>query len=168
MDKITGTVESLSRFQRRATPPALCLHLVARVLAEHWTSRVAILWTERRSHYWALWPTVELWGVGRDARTYDGPWPIIAHPPCGPWGCLKWRSKESMDCGILAIELVHRWGGVIEQPANSRLFRDHGRPGSIIERIAQRDFGHMAQKLTDLYWVNCPDGQLAMNGIESP
>jgi len=93
-----------------------------------------------------------MYGVLKDANKYSGPHPIIAHPPCGPWGKFKAVSKESKEDGVKAMELVHRWGGVVEQPVGSSLFREHG-DGRRVEVVNQFDFGHMALKPTMLYWV---------------
>lgn len=144
--------EKLSRFQRRATPLALCRHLVDRVSNHYGSATVAVLWIERKSHYWKLWPAVELHGVGRDARRYSGPFPVICHPPCGPWGKYKANCNHNKEDAIIAMELVHRWGGVVEHPVGSSLFMEHGLDG-VVERINQADFGHMAMKPTLLYWV---------------
>lgn len=145
--------EKLSRFQRRATPLPFCRHLVEQVRARLAVKTVAVLWVEPRSHYWRLWPGVEMWGRGRDARTYSGPHPVICHPPCGPWGKYRANCSHSREDGIIAIDMVHRWGGVVEHPVGSSLFRDHGRGGQI-ERVNQIDFGHAALKPTLLYWAD--------------
>lgn len=108
---MTRAFETLGRFDRKATPLPMARYLVDRVRLMFGLHTVAVLWVERRSHYWKLWPGVELWGLGRDARTYAGPHPIIAHPPCGPWGKYKANCFDRKEDGILAVELVHRWGG---------------------------------------------------------
>jgi hypothetical protein len=33
-------------------------------------------------------PDVDPWDEQRDARRYDGPWPVVAHTPCQRWGKL--------------------------------------------------------------------------------
>jgi hypothetical protein len=144
-------VESLSRHQREVTPLQLCRYLVDRVRTAHGSDRVAVLWVCRRTVYWRLWPLVDLWGERRDARLYAGPWPVVCHPPCGPWGRYRSRCHQSPEHGVLAMQMVHRWGGVVEQPVGSRLFCEHGQ-GGVIERIEQGDFGHLALKPTLLYW----------------
>lgn len=46
---------------------------------------VAALYVERGGCYWDQ-PGVDPWDEARDARLYDGPWPVVAHPPCQRWG----------------------------------------------------------------------------------
>lgn len=72
--------------------------------------------------------SVDCWDASRDARKYDGPHPVVAHPPCGPWGRLRhlYRGNEH-DCAPRAVEQVRRWGGVLEHPAGSLLW-DNGLP----------------------------------------
>lgn len=145
--------ENLSMRQRRATPLAVCRWLVKRVKDRFGVDTVAVLWVERKSNYWCLYPTVELWGLGRDARTYRGPHPVICHPPCGPWGKYKKNCHESKEHGLIAIDLMHRYGGVIEHPVGSSLFAEYGR-GGVIERFNQGDMGHQCLKPTLLYWAD--------------
>ncbi len=138
-------VESLSHRQREATPPAFAQFLVDEVRRRTGSHTVAVLWTMRGSVYETM-SGVECWGVERDATRYDGPWPIVAHPPCGPWGRYKAVSRQSRTDGLIALLLAFRWGGVIEQPASSGLFRGG-------QLVAQCDYGHPAEKLTRLLWV---------------
>ena len=42
---------------------------------------IAALYVERGGCYYGL-DGVDPWEVERDARTYAGPHPVIAHPPC--------------------------------------------------------------------------------------
>lgn len=42
---------------------------------------VAALYVEPNGIYFGL-PNVDPWDIYRDARTYPGPWPVVAHPPC--------------------------------------------------------------------------------------
>jgi hypothetical protein len=50
---------------------------------------VAALYIDPRGPYPKLLGTDMCWDAKRDARTYEGPWPIVAHPACGPWGRLR-------------------------------------------------------------------------------
>lgn len=45
---------------------------------------IAALYVERDGVYYGL-PGVDPWDEERDARTYAGPWPVVAHPPCARW-----------------------------------------------------------------------------------
>ncbi len=148
-----GTVkrlEQLAKSQRHLTPPAFAAYLVDQVRARTGADRVAVLWCDIRGPYMRM-PGVECWPLW--AQSYRGPYPVIAHPPCGPWGKLKWRCiHQNPDHGPLAIRLVERWGGVVEQPLGSTLYRDHCPPGAVFTTCNQWDFGHPALKPTVLYW----------------
>lgn len=134
----------LSQREREATPYRFAEFLVGLV------HPVAALWVQHNTIYRRF--GLDLWGVDRDANLYDGHGPIIAHPPCGPWGPLCWSSKESKRHGIRAMELVHEFGGVVEQPRGTQLYKQHGRAGAYIVWVNQCDFGHRAMKPTDLYF----------------
>ncbi len=104
----------------------------------------------------------------RDAGTYDGDLPVVAHPPCGPWGKLAWRCEnQDRQTGLDAVAQVRRCGGVLEHPVGSGLFEAAGIPvgdwdnperetdawGGYTILVRQRDMGHRAYKDTVLYIV---------------
>ncbi len=45
---------------------------------------VAALFVDPNGVYAGL-EGVEVWDEERDARLYDGPYPVVAHPPCNHW-----------------------------------------------------------------------------------
>jgi hypothetical protein len=54
---------------------------------------VAALYIDRRGPYPALVGASMCWTRERDARAYEGPWPVVAHPPCGPWSVASGLSS---------------------------------------------------------------------------
>ena len=108
---------------------------------------------------------IDAFALDRDARNYSGDHPVVAHPPCGPWGRFWWNYKGgegAKDCGLRAVEQVRSFGGVVEHPAHSKLWDVAGmpKPGDTSDRwdgwtleIQQVDFGHPARKPTWLYIV---------------
>lgn len=120
-------------------------------------------------------PDVDLWPESRDARLYDGPWPVVAHPPCQRWGrywfggpSCKVRKKLGDDGGCFesALDSVRRWGGVLEHPEASHAWGTFGlaapKKSGGWERdlsggwsccVEQGHYGHPARKATWLYYV---------------
>lgn len=126
---------------------------------------IAALYIDPRGPYPKM-PGVEPWDEQRDARLYMGHHPVVAHPPCGPWGRLSaYCRKQDPSLAVLAVAQVRRWGGVLEHPAGSRLFRECQLPwpgelpdehGGWTLSVNQVDFGHVAVKHTWLYIVGTP------------
>lgn len=140
-------------------------------------SRVAALFVESAGAYFGL-PNVDAWDEQRDARTYPGPWPVVAHPPCPRWGKLwagspihikrtgERKTKGDDDgCFAAALASVRRWGGVLEHPWGSFAWPHFGlnmpdRAGGWIIAdyvggwtccVEQGQYGHYARKPTLLY-----------------
>lgn len=68
---------------------------------------------------------VDCWDEQRDARKYNGPYPVIAHPPCRLWAGMRGLSSapaEEKLLACLAVDQVIRFGGVLEHPVRSQLF----------------------------------------------
>lgn len=133
---------------------------------------IAALYVERGGCYFGL-PDVDPWDEARDARLYAGPWPVVAHPPCARWCQLahvvqaRYGHRVGDDGGTFAAALaaVHRWGGVLEHPAESMAWGAFGLPrprrgwsavdahGGRVCEVSQRAYGHPARKRTWLYAV---------------
>lgn len=125
---------------------------------------VAALYVDPRGPYPRM-SGVESWDATRDARLYAGPHPVIAHPPCGPWGKLSHFSKQDKSLGPLAVDQVRRFGGVLEHPELSKLWKHCGlpRPGEFPDEhggrtiaVDQCAYGHCTRKRTWLYIVAAP------------
>lgn len=135
--------------------------------------RVAALFVQEGGCYFGL-QEVDPWPISRDAREYDGPYPVVAHPPCQLWGALaavnhkRWggdHNKPGNDSGTFASALksVNEYGGVLEHPAKSRAWAAHGlhRPqfgrwissgSGWVTEVWQSAYGHRARKATWLYF----------------
>lgn len=116
---------------------------------------VAALYVQRAGIYSQL-PGVDCYDIERDARTYQGPLPVVAHPPCRAWGKFaSWAKPRDgeRELALRAIEQVDKYGGVLEHPVGSRLFKEAGIPLSRLVRVNQCDWGHRALKPSYLYIV---------------
>lgn len=126
---------------------------------------VAILFARQDSIYKTM-PGLDVYDIDRDARTYAGELPVVAHPPCRAWGALRHFAKprpDERELALWAVDEVRRCGGVLEHPAASRLWPEKGLPdpgrhdsfGGFTLPIDQDWFGHRAEKRTRLYIVGC-------------
>ena len=95
---------------------------------------VAALYVDPEGVYSGL-PDVECWGEVKDARTYRGPNPVVAHPPCQRWGRFwhgsprkphQFKLGDDGGCFGAALTAVRTWGGVLEHPADSHAWRWFG------------------------------------------
>lgn len=132
---------------------------------------IAALFVQTNGAYYGL-PNVDPWDEKRDARTYQGPLSVVAHPPCSRWCRLaglveaRWGHKRGEDGGCFksALSSVRTFGGVIEHPAYSDAWKafDLPRPdrrggwlqgpcGGWSCHVEQGRYGHPAKKATWLY-----------------
>lgn len=121
-------------------------------------------------------PGVDPWDQVRDARRYDGPHPVVAHPPCQRWGRFwhgstrkphQYEKGADEGCFAAALASVRRWGGVLEHPAESHAWAAFGlnRPprfggwvaadfqGGWTCYVEQGHYGHFSRKPTWLYAI---------------
>jgi|SRR6185312_5677667 len=142
---------------------------------------IAALYVQKNGCYSGM-ADVDTWDQERDARLYDGPWPVVAHPPCQRWskfyfgspakvaaGHARLAKGDDGGCFAAALAAVRKWGGVLEHPARSHAWRHFGliappSSGGWVAagdgigwtcRVDQSCYGHRAQKPTWLYAVRC-------------
>lgn len=134
---------------------------------------IAALYVETDGCYFGL-AGVDPWDEARDARTYPGPHPVVAHPPCQRWGRFwhgstrkphQYKLGDDGGCFAAALEAVRTWGGVLEHPKDSHAwewFDLHKPPptgGWVIADdrggwtccVDQGFYGHFSNKRTWLY-----------------
>lgn len=132
---------------------------------------VAALYVDPNGVYANL-PGVEVWDETRDARLYEGPWPVVAHPPCARWSALsgmievRYGYRRDDDGGSFeaALNAVHTFGGVLEHPAYSLAWKRYWLPKPVEAgwrgcltapglscSVEQGWYGHPLRKPTWLY-----------------
>jgi hypothetical protein len=133
---------------------------------------IAALYVQTNGVYYGL-PDVDPWDEERDARLYDGPWPVVAHPPCQRWCRFAkgietrhgYRVGDDGGCFASALAAVRRFGGVLEHPAGSLAWDAFGLPkpqssggwtlslsdDAAVAYVEQGRYGHRARKATWLY-----------------
>lgn len=90
---------------------------------------VAALCVSRNSAYKQL-PGVECYDAVRDARTFAGGMPVVAHPPCRTWSAFCRQQVKAtpevyaaeQELGLWCAKQLREQGGVLEQPAHSHLW----------------------------------------------
>lgn len=121
-------------------------------------------------------PDVDPWDAARDARNYDGHYPIVAHPPCQLWtrfahvNFARWGGEHNRPgnddgCFASALANLRRCGGVLEHPAFSDAWKAYNLPRPIngligwqphediwVCEVWQSAYGHKARKRTWLLY----------------
>ena len=147
---------------------------------------IAALYVEAGGAYYGL-ADVDPWDEQRDARLYDGPHPVVAHPPCNTWCHLapvnqaRWGRAVGDDAGTFAAALtaVRRFGGVLEHPADSIAWTRYRLPMPVrggwtqalddpgmSTEICQAAYGHAARKRTWLYAVGVDPAALDWRRVD--
>ena len=128
---------------------------------------VSVLFAARNSVYKQM-EGVEVFDIVRNAKTFLGNTPIVAHPPCRAWSAfLSHQAKPEVgekELGLWACEQLRKCGGVLEHPAHSRLFGagnlpipGNGERGGIWSlEVLQRWWGYPLQKRTWLAFCGVP------------
>lgn len=134
---------------------------------------IAALYVETHGCYFGLMG-VDPWDERDDARLYDGPHPVVAHPPCQRWGRFwhgstrkphQYKLGDDGGCFAAALAAVRQWGGVLEHPADSHAWKHFKMippkrhqgwtlPDQFGGRscyVEQGHYGHMSRKPTWLY-----------------
>jgi len=139
---------------------------------------IAALYVKTSGPYYGQPWAIDPWDETRDARTYAGPYRVVAHPPCQRWGKF-WAGQplyikqtgirkvkgDDDGCFEAALRDVRKWGGVLEHPHGSHAWEHFGlteppREGGWVVAdiyggwtccVEQRAYGHYARKPTWLY-----------------
>lgn len=131
--------------------------------------QVAALYVEPDGAYIGI-PGVDPWDEARDARKYQGPHPVVAHPPCQRWGRFwhgstakphQFKKGDDDGCFKSALASIREHGGVIEHPCDSHAWAAFGlkkppRSGGWVEAgdglwtccVYQGHYGHFSGKPT--------------------
>lgn len=139
---------------------------------------IAALYVETNGCYFGL-DGVDPWDEKRDARLYDGPYPVVAHPPCQLWtrfahvNFARWggehnRPGNDQGCFAAALASVRKWGGVLEHPAFSDAWKAYDLPRPVAGKwlqietdwvceVWQSAYGHKARKRTWLLYCGDKD-----------
>jgi hypothetical protein len=141
------------------------------------TPLLAALYVQTDGAYFGI-DNIDPWDEQRDARTYNGPHPVVAHPPCQRWGKMwagqplwikrtgqRKRKGDDGGCFAAALHAVRMHGGILEHPWASHAWPWFGlnvppRSGGWIQAdehggwtccVEQGRYGHYAPKPTMLY-----------------
>ena len=141
---------------------------------------IAALYVRKNGPYFNM-QGIDPWDETRDARKYNGPYPVIAHPPCQRWGKMyagspyvikktgvRKKLGDDGGCFKAALASVRKYGGVLEHPWGSKAWAHFGltlphrkggwtqadQYGGMTCCVEQGRYGHYARKPTLLLCYN--------------
>lgn len=136
--------------------------------------KVAILCAAKNSIYKEI-RGLDVYDEDRGANMFPGGMPVIAHPPCRCWSAYCSHQARPVDreaemlLGKWCVGQVRLYGGILEQPAHSRLFAAAGLPCPKDSRHLVKDFslevsqfwfGDRREKSTWLFFSQIPRSEL--------
>lgn len=134
---------------------------------------IAALFVQNGGCYYGI-DGIDPWDIDRDARLYQGPFPVVAHPPCQLWtrfahvNFKRWGGEHNRPgndggCFASALDSLRKFGGVLEHPAFSDAWKAFNLPrpvhgkwtesnGLWVCEVWQSAYGHKARKRTWLLY----------------
>lgn len=131
---------------------------------------IPVLFTNSHSNY-NLFDCFDTYDLERNAFTYYGRNPVIAHPPCRLFSRLRAFSTahiKEKQCAFFSLSKVREFGGILEHPRSSTLWKtgnfnlsgEIDNYGGFLRSVNLSWFGFPAEKKTMLYFVGLTPGQL--------
>lgn len=135
---------------------------------------IAALYVETNGCYYGM-TDVDPWDIVRDARLYEGPHPVVAHPPCQRWGRFwhgstrkphQFKLGDDGGCFAMALDALEAFGGVLEHPCDSHAWGHFGlmppkrfagwqrTPGPVVD-LVDGERNVLGQRRRDGEWWTC-------------
>lgn len=159
-----------------AIPPRVAVANSRAATRPPFGSRPITVLCAARSSVYQSFPGVTIYTRTKDAWNANCPGPVVAHPPCRCWS-RAWALSSltifdrvsEMLLGMECVRLTLKHGGVLEQPAHSRLWAAANLPvpGEHFPNLPvwslavdQAEFGHRTSKPTWLLFAGIHPGQV--------
>ena len=131
---------------------------------------IPVLFTQENSNYNKI-KIFDCYDIKRDALSFNGRIPLIAHPPCRKFSKLRGLSTAPLSekkLAFFALAKVRQFGGILEHPRSSTLWKDGNfnldgsvdSYGGFLRSVDLSWFGFPARKKTMLYFCGITPGQL--------
>lgn len=127
--------------------------------------QIPVLFVDKKTNYSHY--NTDLYDIRRNAISIVENCAALYHPPCRTWGRLRQFTKFYPGehwLAVWSIIRIRKFGGVLEHPAGSSLWKFMCLPlpgagydvfGGFSVKINQSDFGFKCEKNTWLYIVGC-------------
>ena len=131
---------------------------------------IPVLFTDDKSNY-DLFNCFSTYNRHRNAFTFSERTPLIAHPPCRLFSRLRQFStadRKEKQCAYFALAQVRMFGGILEHPRSSTLWKNGNFNlsgeidiyGGFLRSVNLSWFGFPAEKKTMLYFVGISPSDL--------
>ena len=133
-------------------------------------SMIPVLFTQDNSNYDKI-KLFDCYDIKRNALSFVGRIPLIAHPPCRKFSKLRGLSTAPLSekkLAFFALAKIRQFGGILEHPRSSTLWLNGNfnldgsvdTYGGFLRSVDLSWFGYPARKKTMLYFCGITPGQL--------